>query len=59
MMGSVGLPELMILMAFSVFWLVPVAAAIWALVTLARIRAEPQTVQVKLDTIERLLCQPS
>lgn len=59
MMGSVGLPELMILMAFSVFWLVPVAAAIWALVTLSRIRAEQQTVQVKLDTIERLLRQPS
>jgi hypothetical protein len=59
MMGSVGIPELLILLMFSVFWLVPVAAAIWALVTLYRIRSEQQAVQVKLDAIERLLRQPS
>jgi hypothetical protein len=58
-MGTVGIPELLILLMFGVFWLVPVAAAIWALVTLYRIRAEQQAVQLKLDAIERLLRQPS
>lgn len=58
-MNSVGLPELAIVLMFALFWIVPVLVAIWALVTLYRIRAEQQTIQVKLDAIERLLRRPS
>lgn len=58
-MGSVGIPELVILLMFGVFWLVPIAAAIWALVTLYRIRFEQQAMLVRLGAIERLLRQPS
>lgn len=36
-------------------WLIPLAAAIWALTMLHQIRSAQQIVQVKLDAIERLL----
>ena len=51
----VGIPELMVLLVVVASWGIPVAAAIWAIVTLKRIRASQQAVQLKLDTIERLL----
>ena len=50
-----GIPELIILLVVAAFWVIPVAAAIWAIVTLKGIRASQQAVQLKLDTIERLL----
>jgi hypothetical protein len=40
--------ELMILLMIVGLYLIPIAAAVWALLTLQRIR-------VKVDTIERLL----
>lgn len=58
-MTTIGVPELTILIMLGVLWVIPVLAAIWALVTLYRIRAEQHTVQVKLDAIERLLSRPS
>ena len=58
-MNNLGIPELIILMIVSVFWLVPVAAGIWALVTLHRIRKGQEDVQRRLETIERLLQKPS
>jgi len=57
--SSIGVPELVIVLMFALFWIVPVLVAIWALVTLHRIRAEQQAVHVKLDAIERLLRRPS
>ena len=51
----VGVPELVILFVLVLSWGVPVAAAIWALATLKGLRAGQQAVQLKLDTIERLL----
>lgn len=54
-MGPLGMPELVVILALSVLWVIPVAAAIWALVTLHRIRSGQQAVQMKLDAIERLL----
>jgi hypothetical protein len=54
-MAHVGLPELLILLMIAGLWLIPIAAGVWALVTLQRLRAGQQAVQVKLDTIERLL----
>jgi hypothetical protein len=55
MMLSVGISELMILLVLVGVYAIPVAAAVWALVTLRRLRAGQQAVQTKLDTIERLL----
>jgi hypothetical protein len=53
--ASIGLPELMIMLVLSLGWAVPIAFAIWVIVTLRRIRAGQQAVQMKLETIERLL----
>ena len=54
-MGPLGMPELVILFGVGVVWLLPVAAAIWALVTLQRVRSAQQAMALKLDSIERLL----
>jgi hypothetical protein len=54
-MFAVGMPELTITLIIGLFWGVPVAAAVWALVTLNRIRAGQQAIDVRLATIERLL----
>jgi hypothetical protein len=47
-MPSVGVSELMILFMIVGLYVIPIAAALWALVTLQRIR-------VKVDAIERLM----
>jgi hypothetical protein len=54
-MGPLGMPELVIMFIALFLWAIPVAAGVWALVTLHRIRSGQQAVQTKLDTIERLL----
>ena len=51
----IGMPELMVVLVIGLVWGVPIAAAIWTLVTLQRIRSGQQAVQLKLDAIERLL----
>jgi hypothetical protein len=53
--GPIGVPELFVALFAFVLWLIPLAAGIWALVTLHRIRMEQHAVQTKLDAIERLL----
>lgn len=55
MMGSVGVPELVMVLLFSVFWLIPLGAAVWALVTLHGIRTGQQAMASRLEAIERLL----
>jgi hypothetical protein len=47
-----GIPEIMILLVVAAYWAIPLAIAIWVIVT---IRASQQSLQLKLDTIERLL----
>jgi hypothetical protein len=54
-MNAVGMPEVIVLLPFLVISLVPVAAGIWALVTLHRIRTGQQMLQAKVESIERLL----
>lgn len=54
-MGPIGIPELFVFLFVFVLWLIPLAAGIWALITLHRIRTEQHVVQTKLDAIERLL----
>lgn len=56
-MGPFGVPELLILLVIGLCWLVPVGVAIWAMITLFRIRADQQTIAGRLETIERMLRQ--
>jgi hypothetical protein len=55
MFGSIGAPELVVLLFIGLFYGVPAAAAIWARVTLQRVRRQQQAMGIRLETIERLL----
>lgn len=50
-----AIPELVIAVVVAAFWLVPAAAAVWALLTLHRIWTRLQVLGARLETIERLL----
>ena len=50
-----GVPELLVILMIFAGWLVPIAAGIWALVTLHRVRVGQDAVRAKLELIERLL----
>ena len=52
---SFGMPELLIILALGVFWVLPVAASLWALLTLHRIRTGQQAIGVQLESIVRIL----
>ena len=54
-MNSVGVPEILILLVLVVSWVIPIAVAIWIVVTLYRLRAGQQTILTKLEAIERRL----
>lgn len=54
-MSSVGVPELMILVVGATLWLIPVVGAVWAIVTLHRLRVGQDALRQRLDSIERLL----
>jgi hypothetical protein len=58
-MSAIGIPELLVITMIGVFWLIPLAAGVWALITLHRIRTGQQALQAKVDTIERLLQRSS
>jgi|SoiMethySBSTD1v2_1073268.scaffolds.fasta_scaffold09595_9 hypothetical protein len=53
--ASIGAPELIVAMVAALFWVIPIALAVWVVITLRKIRAGQQAVQVKLDAIERLI----
>ena len=48
-----GLPEFLVLFFVGAFWIVPVAAGIWALVTLQKIRSTQEAMNRRLEAIER------
>lgn len=48
-------PELFLVLVIGVMWIIPLAAAVWALVTLYRIRATQEDMRQKLDGLARLL----
>ena len=50
-MGPVGIPELFVLLSIGAFYLIPVAAAVWALVTLHRIRVGQEDLRHRLEAI--------
>ena len=54
-MSSVGVPELLIVLVMAVMWVLPVAAAVWVILTLNRLSSGQPAIQAKLDAIERLL----
>jgi hypothetical protein len=51
----IGLAELWVVIMIAAIYLVPIAAAVWALVTLHRIRAGNDAIRRTLENIERLL----
>jgi hypothetical protein len=58
-MSAIGIPELLVITMIGVFKVIPLAAGVWALITLHRIRTGQQALQAKVDTIERLLQRSS
>jgi hypothetical protein len=53
MFGSLGLPELLIVLVVGVLCLLPIVAGIWGLVMLIRILSNQQSINTRLDTLER------
>jgi len=54
-MNSLGMPELIVILLIGVFWGAPIIAAVWAIITLHRIREDQQAIGAQLETIQRLL----
>jgi hypothetical protein len=54
-MGRFGFPGLIVALLLIVSWLVPLAAGIWAVFTLHRIRTTQDAVRATLESIEKLL----
>ena len=55
MFGSIGVPELLIVLVVSGFWLIPVAVAVWVVLTLNRLRNDQQAIRASLESIQRTL----
>lgn len=47
-----GLPELVIVLAIAATWLVPVAVAVWVIITLQHIRTVQDEMRRRLEAIE-------
>jgi hypothetical protein len=56
-MGGVGIgvPELVIVLVIVFVWAIPLAAVVWALFTLHRMRGEQRAMRRTVDNIEQLL----
>ena len=54
-MPRVGVPEIMVILAIAMFWLVPIAAGLWAILTLHRIRIAQEAMGSHLQTIVSLM----
>lgn len=57
MFGSIGVPEFAIALVILVSWLVPIAAAVWGVVTLHRLKIGQDGLFARLDAIERRLAR--
>ena len=53
MFGSIGLPELVIIMVVGLLCFLPIVAGIWGLVMLIRILSNQQSINARLDSLER------
>ena len=56
-MGTVGVPELVMMLAIAALWIVPVAATVWGLFTLHRIRTGQDALRLTVEALERSLQQ--
>ena len=56
-MSTLGIPELMIVAFIALWGLVPLAAAVWAIVTLYRLRTNLDAIRATLERVERTLAQ--
>jgi hypothetical protein len=54
-MNAVGFPGFVLFLVICIAWVAPIAAAIWVVVTLHRIRGSQSEMQHKLNAIEQLL----
>ena len=52
---SVGIPELLVLLMILVTGVVPIAAAVWALFMLHKMRVDQQATRRTVENIEQLL----
>ncbi len=52
-MGPIGIPEVLVLFVVAAFWAIPIAAGIWALITLHRLRVGQDELRHRLSMIER------
>jgi hypothetical protein len=50
---GVGFPELIVILVIFVLYLIPIAAAAWALYTLHRIRSGQEVIRLRLELLER------
>jgi hypothetical protein len=55
MMGSLGLPELLLLLLPLTFWLAVMGALVWGLLTVNRIRRAQESMAATLKSIEQEL----
>ena len=59
MFGSLGVPEFLIIVVIGVFCLLPIIAGIWGLVMLIRILSNQQSINARLDALERKASETS
>ena len=58
-MFGMGVPEIVVMGILATFWVIPLAAGIWAIVTLQRIRSGQETIRLRLELLERMLQRSS
>ena len=54
-MPGLGVPEILVILMISAFWVVPLAASVWALLTLHRIYKSQQVIGTQLENIAHIL----
>jgi hypothetical protein len=54
-MSGMGFPTLVIIVVLVAVYIIPIAAAVWALYTLQRIRSGQEVIRLRLELLERTL----
>ena len=57
MFGPIGIPEFLIIVVIGLFCLLPIIAGIWGLVMLIRLLSNQQSINARLDALERKAAQ--
>ena len=56
-MGSIGMPEIVVVLMIVAVSLVPWVLAVWALLTILRVRDRQRVIEAKLDKLAERLSQ--